>query len=192
MKTVDAERRVKKVFPLKDEVFRAFLATPFEKVRLVIVGQDPYHGMGQANGLAFSVPREVPIPPSLMNIFTEAQVAGAHGDLTKWTEQGILLLNSNLTVTEGQALSHGKFGWEKLTDAAIRAVSREHRDVIFLLWGKEASLKARFVDKGCHVVLTAGHPSPLSYEKHFKGCGHFQKVNELLSARGDVEINWQP
>ena len=153
--------------------------------------QDPYHGFGQANGLAFSVHRHVAIPPSLVNMLKEAKVwPSAHGDLYEWAKQGVLLLNTVLTVREGQANSHKSLGWERLTDAAIRAVNRERKDVIFLLWGKEAQTKATLVDSSRHVVLTAGHPSPLSYERHFKGCCHFQRVNELLSAKGEPEIRW--
>ncbi|CAK9006652.1 unnamed protein product [Durusdinium trenchii] len=160
-------------------------------VRVVIVGQDPYHGFGQANGLAFSVPSRIGIPPSLANMLKEAGAWPAfHGDLTSWAQQGVLLLNTVLTVAEGQPMSHKSLGWERLTDAAIRAVNREREDVIFLLWGKEAQAKARLVDEGRHVVLTAGHPSPLSYERYFKGCGHFHKVNELLSSRGEPQITW--
>eukprot|EP00438_Fugacium_kawagutii_P012006 Skav213767 [mRNA] locus=scaffold3859:443012:443584:- [translate_table: standard] len=184
-------RKVNRIFPAPEDVFKAFLATPFEKVRIVIVGQDPYHGLGQANGLAFSVAPRVTIPPSLVNMLKEAAAwPASHGDLTSWAQQGVLLLNSCLTVQEGQANSHKALGWDRLTDGAIRAVNRERQGVIFLLWGRDAKEKANLIDRDRHVVLTAGHPSPLSYERHFKGCGHFQKVNELLSSRGEPGITW--
>ena len=153
--------------------------------------EDPYHGFGQANGLAFSVAPKVAIPPSLINMLKEANAwPASHGDLTSWTEQGVLLLNSVLTVCEGQANSHKNLGWERLTDAAIRAVSSELRDVIFLLWGREARAKAPLVDRTRHVILEAGHPSPLSYERHFKGCNHFEKANQELKGKNKEEINW--
>eukprot|EP00930_Biecheleria_cincta_P082897 TRINITY_DN72539_c0_g1_i1.p1 TRINITY_DN72539_c0_g1~~TRINITY_DN72539_c0_g1_i1.p1 ORF type:complete len:327 (-),score=68.02 TRINITY_DN72539_c0_g1_i1:116-979(-) len=180
------------VYPPRESIFRAFLETSLEKVRVVIVGQDPYHGRGQAMGLAFSVPRGISVPPSLQNMLKEAGAwPSRHGDLTSWTQQGVFLLNTLLTVLEGLPLSHKTLGWERFTDAAIRAVSKQRKDVIFLLWGKEAQAKAKLVDTSRRKVLTAGHPSPLSYEKHFKGCGHFRKVNELLAARGEQEISWQ-
>lgn len=188
---VEEMRKVKRIFPPVEDVFKAFRATPLEKVRVVIVGQDPYHGCGQANGLAFSVAPNVAVPPSLINMLQEANaLPTTHGNLTHWTEQGVLLLNSVLTVVEGQPNSHKSLGWERLTDAAIRAVSKDLQNVIFLLWGRDAQAKAHLVDRERHVVLTAGHPSPLSYERHFKGCGHFQKVNQLLSSRGEKEIVW--
>lgn len=180
------------VFPPEDQVFRAFIATPLEKVRVVIVGQDPYHGRGQAMGLSFSVPRGVRVPPSLMNMLKEAGTwPSPHGDLTSWTQQGVFLLNTLLTVVEGKPLSHKSLGWERITDAAIRAVSRESKGVIFLLWGKEAQAKSKLVDTSRHKVLSAGHPSPLSYEKYFKGCGHFTKTNEILAERGEPQIDWR-
>jgi len=180
------------VYPPPEAVFRAFAETPLDKVRVVIVGQDPYHGRGQAMGLSFSVPRGVAVPPSLMNMLKEAGVWPApHGDLSGWARQGVLLLNSLLTVLEGQPLSHKRLGWERFTDAAICALSRERKDVVFLLWGREAQSKAKLVDSSRHKVLKAGHPSPLSYEKHFKGCGHFAKVNELLLARAEPGISWR-
>merc|ERR1719350_991180 len=142
-------------------------------------------------GLAFSVPRGLPVPPSLRNMLKETGTGlSCHGDLTSWAQQGVLLLNTVLTVAEGQANSHKGLGWERFTDAVIRAVSRERRGVIFLLWGQEAQSKAVNVDSSRHVVLKAGHPSPLSYEKHFKGCGHFAQVNALLEKRGEAPIGW--
>ncbi|CAE8634185.1 unnamed protein product [Polarella glacialis] len=142
-------------------------------------------------GLSFSVPRGVHVPPRVMNMLKEARAwPSPHGDLTSWTEQGVLLLNTVLTVLEGKPLSHKNLGWERFTDAAIRTLSRERTGVVFLLWG-EAKEKAKLVDTSRHTVLSAGHPSPLTYEKHFKGCNHFQKVNELFASRGEAEINWQ-
>lgn len=180
------------VFPPEPCTYRAFTATPLEAVRVVIVGQDPYHGRGEAMGLSFSVPRGVAVPPSLQNMLREANSwPAAHGDLTSWASQGVLLLNTCLTVFEGQPNSHKKYGWEKFTDAVISAVSRECKGVIFLLWGNEAKVKARLVDTPRHTVLVAGHPSPLSYERHFKGCNHFQKVNTLLEKSGSSPIMWR-
>lgn len=193
IRAVDALRSQGKViYPPREAVFRAFTATSFDKVRVVIVGQDPYHGPGQAMGLSFSVPRGVRVPPSLQNMLKEAQVwPSKHGDLTSWTEQGVFLLNAVLTVTESAALSHKDLGWERFTDAAIRSLSKERTGVIFLLWGNEAKAKGKLVDTSRHKVLTAGHPSPLSYEKHFKGCKHFAKVNEILASRGEAPIVWE-
>jgi len=189
------EQRAKhgsRVFPPEDKVFNAFVSTPLELVRVVIVGQDPYHGRGQAMGLSFSVPRGVRPPPSLMNMLKEARVwPSVHGDLTSWAQQGVFLLNSALSVLEGQPNSHKGLGWDRFTDAAIRALSREREGVVFLLWGRDAKEKAKLVDSSRHHVLTAGHPSPLSYEKHFKGCGHFDQTNKILAAKGLPEICWQ-
>lgn len=179
------------VFPPPSLVFRAFAETPLEAVRVVIVGQDPYHGRGQAMGLSFSVPRGVRTPPSLVNMLREAGVSSQHGDLTSWARQGVFLLNTMLTVQEGKPLSHKSLGWERFTDAAIRSISREREGVIFLLWGREAQAKGKMVDGLRHKILSAGHPSPLSYENHFKGCGHFAKVNEILAQRGQPVIDWQ-
>lgn len=179
------------IFPPKELVFQAFRHTPLDQVRVVIVGQDPYHGRGQAMGLSFSVPRGVHVPPSLQNMLKEAGCWPApHGDLTSWAQQGVLLLNSVLTVVETTPLSHEKLGWERFTDAAIRALSRERTGVIFLLWGRYAKAKQNLIDRSKHHILVAGHPSPMSFEKHFKGCGHFKKVNELLQKNGQPEIIW--
>jgi len=192
-KAEEARAKVRDVvFPPREYVFRAFVSTPLDSVRVVIVGQDPYHGRGQAMGLAFSVPRGMMIPPSLQNMLKEAGAWPAtHGNLESWTSQGVFLLNTVLTVVEGQANSHKNLGWERFTDAAIRTIDRERSGVIFLLWGKDAQSKAKLVDSSRHTVLIAGHPSPLSYEKHFKGCDHFRKVNALLCERGEPEIVWR-
>lgn len=180
------------VFPPAEQVFRAFAAVPLEDVRVVIVGQDPYHGAGQAHGLSFSVPPGIRKPPSLQNMLKElnVDVPNAQGDLSAWAAQGVLLLNSVLTVREAQAGSHAKFGWQRFTDAALQAVSRRTRFAVFMLWGKTAAEKAELVDAR-HEVLVGGHPSPLSYHKHFKGCDHFNRANRALLAhsRGPA-IDW--
>lgn len=176
------------VYPPEADVFRAFAATPLDKVRVVIVGQDPYHGPKQAMGLSFSVPREEKIPPSLRNMFKELAsheggVAGKHGDLTSWANQGVLLLNSVLTVREGEPNSHCKLGWQLFTDAALRAVSDHSDFAVFLLWGKFAEAKAELIDGKKHSVLVSGHPSPLSF-RHFQGCDHFRKTSAILLEHG--------
>lgn len=191
IRDANAARETHVVLPPAEAMFRAFTETPLDTVRVVIVGQEPHHGQGQAMGLSFSVPRGVSVPPSLQNILKEAGAwPSTHGDLTSWAKQGVFLLNSSLTVVEAKPLSHQNLGWERFTDAVIRAINRERKGVIFLLWG-EAQAKAKFVDTGRHFVLTAGNPSPLSYEKVFKRCGHFKKVNELLCAQGEQEITWK-
>lgn len=183
------------VFPSRSRMFAAFEHTPLDQVRVVIVGQDPYHGPGQAMGLSFSVPRGVRVPPSLRNMFTEIEQElsiprPAHGDLTAWAERGILLLNSSLTVRAGEAGSHASAGWEPITDAAIRAVSEQREHVAFLLWGRHAQSKASLVDADRHLVLTAAHPSPLSAHKGFFGCGHFARVNDWLVEQGEQPVDW--
>ncbi len=183
------------VFPKARNIFAAFHATPFEKVRVVILGQDPYHGPGQAHGLSFSVPAGVPAPPSLVNIFKEQQrdlgiPIPTTGDLTPWAQQGVLLLNATLTVRAGEAGSHQGRGWEPFTDAVIRSISEKHNGVIFLLWGHFAQQKAELIDAQRHYLLRAPHPSPLSAHRGFIGCGHFSKVNELLAAQGKPTIDW--
>jgi len=180
------------VYPPDADVFRAFAATPLDKVRVVVVGQDPYHGPGEAMGLSFSVPRGKKIPPSLRNMFKEiaanegkeASAISAHGDLTAWSQQGVLLLNSVLTVREGQPNSHCKVGWQRFTDAALRAVSDHSDFTVFLLWGKFAADKAELIDAQKHAVLVSGHPSPLSFTRHFQGCDHFRKTNAILLENG--------
>ena len=174
-----------KVFPPPKEVFRAFEVCPFEKVKVVILGQDPYHGAGQANGLCFAVNEGVKLPPSLKNIFKEVESdlgvkMSGRGDLLPWAEQGVLLLNSILTVEEGKAGSHEGKGWERLTDAAIRALSREREGLVFMLWGKYAQAKGAMIDREKHLVLEAAHPSPLSAYRGFFGCKHFSQANGYL------------
>merc|ERR1712216_960117 len=156
------------ILPAQQDVFRAFRETPFENVRVVIVGQDPYHGAGQAMGLSFSVPRGINVPPSLRNILKEAtgSESATHGDLTSWAKQGVLLLNTILTVHEGKAMSHRGLGWEHLTDAVIAAISRKLQGVCFLLWGAEAMKKASAINGEKHHVFVAGHPSPLAVNSH--------------------------
>lgn len=190
-----AERATQTVFPKARQIFAAFNATPFDRVRVVVLGQDPYHGPGQAHGLSFSVPPGIPPPPSLQNMFAELQrdlglPRSASGDLTSWAEQGVLLLNATLTVRSGEAGSHQGRGWERFTDAVIRAVSEHHQGVVFLLWGRYAQQKSALIDADRHYILQAPHPSPLSAHRGFIGCGHFSKVNELLMAQGKPAIDW--
>jgi uracil-DNA glycosylase len=190
------ERAAHMVYPRAADILHAFRRTPFEAVRVVILGQDPYHGPGQAHGLCFSVPAGVPPPPSLQNIFAELRrdlglPAPTSGDLGRWADQGVLLLNATLTVRAEQAASHQGRGWERFTDAAIQALVREREGLIFLLWGRHAQAKEEFIDSERHYVLKAPHPSPLSAHRGFIGCGHFSQVNELLAARGDDPIDWR-
>lgn len=190
------EKNKYKIFPPGSQIFNAFNHTPFEKVRVVILGQDPYHGPGQAHGLCFSVPDGIPKPPSLINIFKELEndlgiPPPASGNLTKWADQGILLLNATLTVRENQAGSHQNRGWETFTDAAIRKLSEKRNGLIFVLWGNYAGAKKALIDASRHFILTAAHPSPLSASRGFFGCKHFSQINNLLSQMGVSQINWQ-
>jgi uracil-DNA glycosylase len=189
----------KRIFPKGNEWFRALDLTPLEAVRVVILGQDPYHGPGQAHGLCFSVRPEVRVPPSLVNIYKELEsdlgIARAkHGFLEHWAKQGVLLLNAVLTVEMGQAASHQGRGWERFTDAVVRLVNARTEPVVFMLWGAYAQKKAAFVDSvdkgGRHLVLKAAHPSPLSAHNGFLGCGHFSKANAFLESRGMTPIDW--
>jgi uracil-DNA glycosylase len=185
----------KTIFPRAGEWFRALDLTPLEEVRVVILGQDPYHGPGQAHGLCFSVRPDVRPPPSLVNIFKELNsdlglTRPSHGCLESWAKQGVLLLNSVLTVERGQAASHQGKGWEKFTDAIIRLVNAKPDPVVFLLWGAYAQKKAAFVDASRHLVLKAAHPSPLSAHTGFMGCRHFSQANAFLKARGFTPIDW--
>lgn len=185
------------VYPEARHVFRAFNSCPVDRVKVVVLGQDPYHGPGQAVGLSFAVPPGERVPPSLQNIYKElaTDVAGfrkpGHGDLEKWAAQGVLLLNATLTVRKKQAGSHQKKGWEVFTDAAVRHLSQHRSGLVFLLWGKFAQDRARVVDKGKHHILKSVHPSGLSAHRGFFGCGHFSKANALLKAAGQEEIDWQ-
>jgi len=190
----------KRIFPRSNNWFRALDLTPLEDVRIVILGQDPYHGEGQAHGLCFSVQPGVRIPPSLVNIYKEMEndlgiPPARHGFLEHWAQQGVLLLNAVLTVQMGMAASHQGRGWERFTDAVIRLVNARPEPVVFMLWGSYAQKKAAFVDSvdkgGRHLVLKAVHPSPLSAYAGFFGCGHFSKANAFLKAHGQKPIDWQ-
>jgi len=184
------------VFPPSDEIFSALHLTPLSKVKVVIIGQDPYHNVGQAHGLCFSVRPEVEIPPSLVNIYKELQSdlgckIPNNGYLVKWAEQGVLLLNTVLTVRAHQANSHQGKGWEQFTDAIIRAVNAEDRPIAYLLWGRPAQSKMSMLDNPKHKVFTAPHPSPLSAHRGFFGCKHFSKANAFLEENGLAPIDWQ-
>lgn len=183
------------IYPANDDIFNALRTTDFKNVRVVILGQDPYHGPGQAHGLSFSVKKGVKLPPSLRNIYKEieAEYGGKmpkDGDLTGWAKQGVLLLNATLTVREANAGSHQKKGWEDFTDAVIRAINEKHEHVVFMLWGSHAQKKGDFIDRKKHLVLEAPHPSPLSAHRGFLGCGHFKKANEYLESQGRKTIDW--
>ncbi|OOF66976.1 uracil-DNA glycosylase [Rodentibacter sp. Ppn85] len=192
-----ARQSGKTVYPPQDEVFNAFKYTAFEDVKVVILGQDPYHGPNQAHGLAFSVKPEVAIPPSLVNIYKELtqDIPGfqmpSHGYLVKWSEQGVLLLNTVLTVERGLAHSHANLNWETFTDRVIEALNKYRKNLVFLLWGSHAQKKGNMIDRTRHLVLTAPHPSPLSAHRGFLGCRHFSKTNAYLRENGIKEINWQ-
>ncbi|RLQ87652.1 uracil-DNA glycosylase [Notoacmeibacter ruber] len=184
------------IFPPTTDYFRALDLTPLKKVKVVILGQDPYHGDGQAHGLCFSVKPQVRTPPSLVNIYKELQsdlgiAPVRHGFLESWARQGVLLLNSVLTVRRGEAASHRGQGWERFTDAVIRQVNDLDHPVVFMLWGSYAQKKASFVDTERHLVLKAPHPSPLSAHNGFFGCRHFSKANEFLARTGQETIDWQ-
>ncbi len=199
---VGSERAAgKTIYPKNSEVFHALASTPFDRVEVVILGQDPYHGPNQAHGLSFSVKRPVPPPPSLVNIFTELQRdlhlwenrpnnRPDHGCLESWAEQGVLLLNAVLTVEAGKPGSHANRGWERFTTCVIQQLNSKRRGIVFLLWGAYAQKKAAFVDRTKHLVLEAPHPSPLSAYRGFIGCGHFSKANSYLQAQGKQPINW--
>ena len=176
-------------------IFRAFDLCPFDKVRVVIIGQDPYHDFNQAHGLCFSVQEGVPAPPSLVNIYKEIQrdlgkPIPTSGNLTHWAEQGVLLLNATLTVEAHRAGSHQGKGWEELTDAAIQALNNQRENIVFMLWGSYAQRKGQFIDRKRHLVLTAVHPSPLSAYRGFIGCGHFSQANNYLLQHGQSPIAW--
>ena len=187
----------KTIYPPGSLIFNAFDKTPFTKVKAVILGQDPYHGPGQAHGLCFSVPDGIAFPPSLINIFKELKddvglPIPKTGNLTKWAMQGIFLLNASLTVRAGEPMSHAKIGWAEFTDAVIKTISAEKKGVVFLLWGKFAQDKQVLIDETKHYVLKAAHPSPLSAHNGFFGCKHFSKTNKLLMQQGFDAIDWNP
>ncbi len=186
----------KLIYPNIAEIFAAFDQTPFEKVKIVIIGQDPYHGESQAHGLSFSVPHGIKIPPSLVNIYKELSSdlsfnKPEHGNLQAWAEQGVLLLNAVLTVEHQKPASHQGQGWEQFTDAVIARLNSEREHLVFLLWGKYAQQKGQNIDKERHLVLQSVHPSPLSAYRGFFGCQHFSKANEYLEQFGQAPIQWQ-
>ncbi len=194
---VRSEREAGKlIYPPASDVFNAFKFTEFQDVKVVILGQDPYHGPNQAHGLCFSVLPGVTIPPSLVNIYKELQqdipgfTAPKHGYLVSWAQQGVLLLNTVLTVEGGKAHSHASLGWEQFTDAVIASLNEQSNGIVFLLWGNHAQKKGQHIDRAKHYVLTAPHPSPLSAHRGFLGCKHFSKTNELLIQQGKSAINW--
>jgi uracil-DNA glycosylase len=187
----------KTIYPPGSLIFNAFDKTPFTQVKVVILGQDPYHGPGQAHGLCFSVPDGIAFPPSLVNIFKELKddvglPIPKNGNLTKWATQGVFLLNASLTVRAGEPMSHAKIGWAEFTDAVIKIISSEKKGVVFLLWGKFAQDKQLLIDETKHYVLKAAHPSPLSAHNGFFGCKHFSKTNNLLMQQGFNAIDWNP
>lgn len=192
---IKREYQAHQIFPPGRQIFSAFWQCPLPSVKLVILGQDPYHGEGQAHGLSFSVIPGVPFPPSLLNIFKELKndlgvPIPPHGDLTRWANQGVFLLNATLTVRANQAGSHQHQGWETFTDEVIRTVSRERNHVVFLLWGAFAQKKEELIDSSKHLILKAPHPSPLSAHRGFLGCGHFSKANAYLLATQQSPIDW--
>jgi uracil-DNA glycosylase len=186
----------KTIYPPGKLIFNAFNLTPFDTVKVVILGQDPYHGAGQAHGLSFSVLPGVKPPPSLVNIFKELKsdigldMPNNYGDLTHWAKQGVLLLNTALTVRAGEPFSHAKTGWSKFTDAVIETISNEKENIIFILWGKFAQEKISLIDTGKHFILGSAHPSPFSAHKGFLGCKHFSRTNELLVKTKQQPIDW--
>lgn len=199
MQFVSQERASgKTIYPPQKDVFNAFRFTPFSNIKVVILGQDPYHGPHQAHGLSFSVLPGIKPPPSLQNMYKELATnipnfhIPNHGYLGYWAEQGVLLLNNVLTVQAGQAHSHAKIGWEKFTDHVIDAINQKLSGIIFLLWGSPAQKKGQFIDRQKHHVLTSVHPSPLSAHRGFFGCQHFAKANEILTQQGKTPIDWQP
>lgn len=192
---VKSEYKTYTVYPPGREIFRAFDECGFSDVKVVILGQDPYHGPGQANGLCFSVHEGIRVPPSLVNIFKEihadlGKLIPASGELERWAEQGVLLLNATLTVRAGSPGSHQNKGWETFTDAVIKKISDEKQHVVFLLWGAYAQKKGEIIDRNKHLVLMSAHPSPFSADRGFFGCKHFSKANVYLKSKGLKEIEW--
>ena len=192
---LEEEKKKHTLYPPGRLIFNAFQRTPFDRVKVVILGQDPYHGKGQAHGLCFSVPQGIPKPPSLVNIFKELHTdlgisIPEHGNLEKWADQGVLLINATLTVRDSQAGSHQKRGWETFTNRVIEVVSQEKSGVVFLLWGRFAQAKESLIDRGKHLILKSAHPSPLSAYNGFFGCRHFSLTNEHLENQGKTGIDW--
>ncbi len=193
---LDGEYSSKNIYPPRNKIFNALKTTPFGNVKVVILGQDPYHGYGQAHGLCFSVNKGVALPPSLKNIYKEMEsdlgiVQPNHGYLQSWANQGVLMLNTVLTVEESKPNSHAKIGWQTYTDKIIKIVNSQEQPIVFLLWGRNAINKAKYIDQNKHLVLTSVHPSPLSAYGGFFGCKHFSKCNEFLIKNGIEPINWQ-
>lgn len=188
---VSCRRELATVYPPKGSVFQAFQLCPFEAVKVIIVGQDPYHGPGQAMGLSFSVPKGVKIPPSLQNIFKEQGQNPPHGDLTSWTKQGVFLLNRILTVEQAKPMSHANCGWETFTLHMLEHLAAEERPLVFLLWGDKARSLKSIIKHKQHLVLESSHPSPLSVYRGFAGCRHFTLANEFLISQGEKAIDWQ-
>lgn len=191
-----AEYNSRRIYPPMEDIFNALKYTPYHSVKAVILGQDPYHGAGQAHGLCFSVKRGTPPPPSLQNIFKEIHdelglPIPSHGELTAWAKNGVLLLNTSLTVREGSPNSHRGHGWEILTDRVIELLNQREQPIVFLLWGSNARSKARLITEPRHLVLQCAHPSPLSAYNGFFGCGHFRKADEFLKNNGIEPVNWQ-
>lgn len=195
-KEIDKKYETTVVFPSKENIFKAFSLSKLADLKVVILGQDPYHGFGQAQGLAFSTPKDIKNPPSMVNILKEinsdlqSTSLCEDGDLIPWAKQGVLLLNTILTVEQSKAKSHHNLGWEIFTDNIIKHISENCEDIIFLLWGSPAISKSKLIDKSKHHILTAPHPSPLSAYRGFLGCKHFSKTNEILKNLGKKEINW--
>lgn len=186
----------KTIYPPGQLIFNAFNTTPFNNVKVVILGQDPYHGPGQAHGLSFSVPTGISPPPSLMNIFKELKSdiglnLPVYGNLTSWAQQGVLLLNASLTVRANEPMSHSRIGWTEFTDTVISKISSQKKNVVFILWGKFAQEKQALVDENRHAMLKAAHPSPFSADRGFFGCRHFSKTNEYLTSQGIDPIDWK-
>lgn len=194
-KFIDLEYQTKNIYPDRSQIFNAFEQCPFDKVKVVIIGQDPYHGENQAHGLCFSVKNGIAFPPSLQNIFKEIHrdleiKIPTSGDLTRWAKQGVLLLNATLTVEAHIAGSHQKKGWEKFTDAVIQKITEENNNIVFMLWGAYAQKKCNFIDESKHLVLKSVHPSPLSAYRGFIGNNHFSTANQFLKSKGINEIEW--
>ena len=195
MESVEQEYREHECYPAFGDIFKAMLLTPLEKTKCVIVGQDPYHTPGQAMGMSFATPKGRPVQPSLQNIYTELHdelgtPVPSHGDLTPWAERGVLLLNATLTVRAHSPNSHSRIGWERFTDEVLKALDAQDRPIVYMLWGRYARDKARFLSNKSHLVLESPHPSPYSAANGFFGNGHFRKCNEFLAANGIDPIDW--